>query len=284
MSFLEQRINERVGAVLYDTVGGPTFRTEIVVVNSGHEKRNVAWAEPRGRWELGERTLDRAELDGLIAFFRAVQGRASGFRFKDWADFSVTHADGVLGAGAGTGAPTLQIGKRYVLGSTTRVRALRKPLAGGLIHRNGSLYAGASYSTTTGVATLPPDVTRTVSGITQANPGVVTTAVAHGYSSGERIHLAGVSGMTQINDTVWAITALTTTTFSIPQDTTAFGAYSGGGVAVRYAQPGDLLTFAGEFDLPVRFDTDQLRSRFDALGADDALHYLYSLPIVEIRV
>lgn len=284
MSFIESRINDVIGAVLYDTAGGPTFNTEIVVVNSGHEKRNVAWAEPRGRWELGERTVDRAELDATIAFFRAVQGRAIGFRFKDWADFAVSHAQGVLGEGVGTGAGSMQIGKKYVLGSTTRIRPLRKPRAGGVIHRNGSLYTGATYSTATGLATLPVDVTRTISGITQANPGVVTTSSAHGYSTGDRIRLSGIGGMTQLNGTVWTITTLSTTTFSIPQNTTGYGAYSGGGNAAKYAQPSDVLTFEGEFDLAVRFDTDQLRSRFDALGTNEALHYLYSLPIVEIRV
>jgi len=283
VSFIESRINETVGAVLYDTAGGPLFSTEVVVVNSGHEKRNAAWRDARGRWELGERTLDRAEIDALIAFFRAVQGRAIGFRFKDWADWSTTHADGVLGAGIGTGAPTLPLGKRYTQGATSRIRPLVKPRAGGVIHRNGSVYTGASYSTATGIATLPADVTRAITGITRAHPGVVTTSAAHGYSTGNQIHLSGIDGMSELNGTTHAITVLTTTTFSIPVNTNGFTSYAGGGTANRHAQPGDVLTWAGEFDVPVRFDTDQLRTRFDALGSDASLHYLFSLPIVEIR-
>jgi len=57
-----------------------------------------------------------------------------------------------------------------------------------------------------------------------------------------------------------------------------------------YPISSDVLTFAGEFDVPVRFDTDQLKYRFDA--ADVAIpgtlgikyFYLAPLPIVEIRV
>jgi len=52
----------------------------------------------------------------------------------------------------------------------------------------------------------------------------------------------------------------------------------------------DVLTFATEFDVPVRFDTDELQSRFDSaevtrpgvLGVK--YFYLHPLPLVEIRV
>jgi hypothetical protein len=69
-----------------------------------------------------------------------------------------------------------------------------------------------------------------VAGITNANPGVVTTVLNHGYASGRVINIAGVVGMTGINNTPLTITVITEKTFSIGIDTTSSGAYVSGGV------------------------------------------------------
>lgn len=69
-----------------------------------------------------------------------------------------------------------------------------------------------------------------VAGITNANPGVVTTVLNHGYSTGQVIYIAGVVGMTGVNNTPLTITVLTPTTFSIGIDTTGSGAYVNGGI------------------------------------------------------
>ena len=39
---------------------------------------------------------------------------------------------------------------------------------------------------------------KTITGITQANPAVVT-ATSHGYSNGDEVLISGVSGMTEVN-------------------------------------------------------------------------------------
>jgi hypothetical protein len=70
-----------------------------------------------------------------------------------------------------------------------------------------------------------------ITGITQANPGVVTTAAAHPYSTGATVPIAAVVGMTQVNDLSFTITKLTDTTFSIGVDTSGYTAYSSGGTA-----------------------------------------------------
>ena len=53
----------------------------------------------------------------------------------------------------------------------------------------------------------------TITGITNANPAVATTSVAHGYTSGDEILLT--SGYEDATDSVFKITVLTATTFSI---------------------------------------------------------------------
>jgi len=69
---------------------------------------------------------------------------------------------------------------------------------------------------------------RIITSITQANPGVVTTSTEHGYSSLdiERLYIPSGFGMTQANLLQVQITVLTSTTFSIGVDTTAFTAFA----------------------------------------------------------
>jgi hypothetical protein len=69
-----------------------------------------------------------------------------------------------------------------------------------------------------------------ITGVTQANPGVITTAYAHGLSTGDTVAISQVSGMTQLNGNLYTITVLTSTTFQINQDTSGFSAYTSGGV------------------------------------------------------
>ena len=71
----------------------------------------------------------------------------------------------------------------------------------------------------------------TVTGITQANPGVVT-ANAHGLSNGDSVYLTGIVGMTELNSgTVpYTVANVTTNTFELSGiDTSAYTAYSSGG-------------------------------------------------------
>ena len=70
---------------------------------------------------------------------------------------------------------------------------------------------------------------KTITAITRANPGVVT-AVAHGFSTGNRIAFSSVVGMTQVNGNVYTITVIDEDTFSIV-DTSSFTAYSSAGTA-----------------------------------------------------
>lgn len=72
--------------------------------------------------------------------------------------------------------------------------------------------------------------TLSVAEITQANPGVVTTNINHGYTTGQVIEINDVVGMTAINGVSLTITVLTATTFSVGVDTTSYGAYVSGGV------------------------------------------------------
>lgn len=75
-----------------------------------------------------------------------------------------------------------------------------------------------------------------ITGATQANPCVITD-VAHGLTSGQRIIIEAVAGMTQLNGNLYYVSVLTADTFSLYSDaalttainSTGYGAYTSGG-------------------------------------------------------
>lgn len=80
--------------------------------------------------------------------------------------------------------------------------------------------------------------TTNITGITQANPAVVTSNT-HGYNNGDWIYITGVGGMTNFNGLVWIVTAKTTNTYQLTDlfgnliDSRTYNAYTSGGTAAR---------------------------------------------------
>jgi len=80
-------------------------------------------------------------------------------------------------------------------------------------------------------AAAPCDVAPTgvITGVTQANPAVVTDN-SHGLSNGDKIRIASVVGMTALNGNVYTVANVTANTFELSGiDSTGFGAYVSGG-------------------------------------------------------
>lgn len=77
----------------------------------------------------------------------------------------------------------------------------------------------------------------TITGITKASPGVVTTSSAHGFSNGDPIDLREVVGMTEVNYQRYYAANVTSTTFELTDqygndiDTSGFTTYVSGGEA-----------------------------------------------------
>lgn len=124
MGFAEIRFPEDIA---YGSSGGPGYSTDIVMTASGHEQRNSNWQHARARYNVVHGVKTQAQLDALIAFFRARKGRAYGFRFKDWTDYSAVNQ--LLGAGNGN-ATTFQLAKHYDSGGVYETRLIKKPVQG----------------------------------------------------------------------------------------------------------------------------------------------------------
>ena len=138
--------------IAYGSSGGPEYATDVVASSSGYEQRNVHWSEARARYNVAHGVKTKAQLDALIAFFRARKGRAMGFRFKDWTDYQASETLGV-----GDGVRTqFQLVKTYVSGGITETRTIKKPVSGTVqIFKGGVLQSsGVTLDTTRGLVTF----------------------------------------------------------------------------------------------------------------------------------
>lgn len=202
MAFYESpRFPEQIA---FGAVGGPEFKTNVVTVESGREKRDAVWAYPRHSWDVSPPARLQAQYEALRAHFMSVDGRAHGFRFKDWSDYEATVAQGFVAGLTGT---TFQLVKRYVSGAQSKTRRIRKPIASGF-----SLYDTAVLLTPTTDYTL------------DTTTGIVTTATTRTAAN---------------------------------------------------------LTWAGQFDVPMRYDTDKLNGEIISRNDDGYIYRWDSIMLVE---
>ena len=88
---------------------------------------------------------------------------------------------------------------------------------------------GSSISVS-GHTQFPGYGTYTVTGISKANPGVVTTSAAHGLVAGAKVRLIDVGGMIEVNDLVFTVATPSGSNFSLAGvNTTAYTTYTSGG-------------------------------------------------------
>lgn len=149
MAFVEVQFPADIS---YGSSGGPEYATDVVVSSSGYEQRNVNWEQARARYNVAHGVKTKAQLDALIAFFRARKGRANGFRFKDWTDYQATET---LGTGDGT-KTQFQLIRSYSSGSIVETRTIKKPVAGTVqVYKNAVLQTtGVTVDNTTGMVTF----------------------------------------------------------------------------------------------------------------------------------
>jgi len=165
--------------------------------------------------------------------------------------FSLTctnETDGLPGQTAQTlqdyQAQVIQSGKAIAQGTPTFLRAVLGRISGvqtrlvsiqviggnlTVICGGGDPYAVA-YGIYQSIFNLPDLVgsVLTATAITNANPGVVTTNLNHGYSTGQ--HIAITDATPGAFNGNYTITVINETSFSIGVDTTSFGSYTGGGI------------------------------------------------------
>jgi uncharacterized protein (TIGR02217 family) len=133
--------------ISFGAQGGPGYRTDVVVVSSGAETRNVTWAQARRRYDVSFAARLPTAADAVKAFFHNMQGRAHGFRFKDWTDYSATASEGKFTLLTST---TFQAYKRYTSSGQTYDRIIQKGIATWSITGG----AGVSIDYNTGIVSV----------------------------------------------------------------------------------------------------------------------------------
>lgn len=165
--------------ISYGSKGGPMYKTSLLTMVSGREKRNISWSQARHSYDVAYGIKNQTQLDTLLTYFHSMRGRAHSFRFKDFADFHTATPSGYGSAGApavavtkddqvfgtGDGAETaFQLIKTYTTGALSSARDITKPIVGtvlvavdGILQTEGG---GNDYTLdyTTGIVTFnsPP--------------------------------------------------------------------------------------------------------------------------------
>lgn len=95
--------------------------------------------------------------------------------------------------------------KRYINGNVKRyIEYIGKPFDDEVDQQDGFFVdCGLTY-----------DVSKTVTGVTKANPAVVTSA-SHGFSNGDTVRFDEILGMTQLNGNIYKVANVTANTFEL---------------------------------------------------------------------
>lgn len=143
--------------VLYGTIGGPEFSTDISINSAGFEQSNSLWSNARGSWQLGNKTLNKTEANYLANFYRSKKGKGVGFLFKDFSDYQLT--DEVIGVG-NAATFSFQVTKKYsALSVVIETRKITRVVGSTLnVKLNGVTTVAYAINTTTGLITFdsPP--------------------------------------------------------------------------------------------------------------------------------
>lgn len=122
---------------------------------------------------------------------------------------------------------------KEVPGVVSRLVSIRQQIGGGweVIVGGGDDYevAAAIFESLFDISTLVGSI-MSISDVSKANPGVVTTFLNHGLSTGTVVNITGVLGPTAINNTPLTITVTGEKTFQIGVDTSSLPSYVSGGV------------------------------------------------------
>lgn len=121
---------------------------------------------------------------------------------------------------------------------------------------------------------------KTISGITKASPGVVTTSASHSMSNGDFV-LISATGMYQVDGRVFRIAGVTATTFQLEgEDTSAYETFSSGSAylityGTNLATATNLSASGGSFQF-IDVTTIHVNARQQIPGLPDAINYEFT--------
>ena len=221
-SFLVERLNDTdvtatVSAVTVDIPAGKlNIQANIIVPTAFVQMIGISTIRANMESEV-----TRGSSDVEVSVALDTTGSMAGSKISDLIDATNTLIDLVVQT---TQTPTYTKMAIVPWGNSVNVGGLATSVRGTI--RGPWTITGATWMSGTA---------KTVSAVTKANPGIVTTSTAHGFSTGDYVYFSGITGMTQINNKIYQITTTSTTKFKLNitastwVNTTSYGTFSTSG-------------------------------------------------------
>ena len=260
--FLEERLIEtvRYGASWKDDYAVDNSRT-----SGGQEYPRLIHPFPVREFDVSYLLAKPDLYAQLMAIYHRAHGTFAAFRvrcFDEWSSngdiVPPTAFDQPMGL---VSAGVYELRKYYGLDKPAGAtgyphRKIKKPVAGTVLVGIGATAirsADWSVGVTTGLVTLAADLTRGVTSISKAAQAVLDVGAGHPFVTGMSLQVSGVAGMTEINGVRALVTGTGASTVTLAINSTAFSAYSSGGVVHTRPQAGESVTAGFQFDFPAAF-------------------------------
>lgn len=131
--------------------GGPERRTDIVSLASGREYRSTPHSQSRRRYDVGAGIRSLPDLQTMMVFFEARQGRRYAFRFRDPIDH--TASGEIIGSGDDM-ETDFQLIKSYSDSGGAVNRTITKPKVGSVSVFVDGILAAVAIDHLTGIVTF----------------------------------------------------------------------------------------------------------------------------------
>lgn len=122
----------------YGWQGGPTFKTRIVEMRNGRERRNAEWAQARHAFSAPFRNIQREEYANIKQMHLVCRGMLHSFKFRDQLDYEATNE--VFAQGNGV-AKVFQLRKISTIDGVSYTRETHVIRDGSTIRVNGAVAA-----------------------------------------------------------------------------------------------------------------------------------------------
>ena len=212
------------------TISGATQANPGVITATSHGYSN-------GDHVIITSVVGMTELNGKT--FKVANKTTNTFQIQDVDGNNVNTTGYTAYGSAGVANKIYEIASPYVTADLPTIKFAQSADLMYLVHPGYAIRKLSRSGHTNWTITTPSLVTsedKTVSAVTKANPGVVTTSTDHGYLEGDFITFTNIGGMTQLNGNVYKVgTVGSTTTFNLQDssgtdlNTSSYGTFSAGG-------------------------------------------------------
>jgi uncharacterized protein (TIGR02217 family) len=132
----------------YGWEGGPTFKTQIVELKSGRERRNAEWARVRHKYTAPFNNISKVAYQNIKQMHLVCRGMLNAFRFRDELDFQADNEQ--FGTGNGT-RRDFQLSKIATFDGVSYTREVFALVAVPVITVNGTPTSAFAVNTRTGL-------------------------------------------------------------------------------------------------------------------------------------